>query len=346
MFTRNYRKWRHLPLCSLAALLALPLPALAGVDMMGSMLGNITGSVTGANGQSEPANGTANGDVAISTDANGNVSASVTGTVSCAPADGTNVQIAYNVSYDPATGNLNGNYTVPGNPLNKKLINFVKADGLNWNALISDNVTSSNGARLPYHIQVGLNLPGSALYNGAAFPAGYRFSGPLTTDLVISAPVNLPQYGLNTTINTTLHLDGQWLATWVPQPNGPAILTGSAQGTYSSGTISLAPVIKISNSLTYTPKVSFSLQGEFGGSLYSGDLQKLQFAGTYGETSNSQAQFPVTYNGGLNLAVPINPDGSITTMRLVFQGQPTVNVDYSPITIPISVSGSIPFIVQ
>ena len=346
MSSRNYRKWRHLPLCSLAVLLALPLPARAGVAMLGSMLGNITGSVTGANGQAEPANGTANGEVTISTDASGNVSANVTGTVSCAPADGSNVQLSYNVSYDPNSGNLYGTYTVPGNPLNKKLLNFIKADGLNWNALISDSVTS-NGTSLPYHIQVGLNLPGTALYNGAAFPAGTRFTGPLTTDLPLSIPINLPQYRLNTTINTTLHLDGQWLATWVPQPNGPAILTGSAQGTYSSGTITLAPVIQISNTLTYTPKVSFSLQGEFGGSLYSGNLQKLQFAGTYGETVSSDSSAnQVTYNGALSLAVPINPDGSITTMPLVFQGQPTINVNGYSLTLPINISGSIPFIVQ
>lgn len=326
-------------------LAGLGLASRAGAEeMIGSMVGSVSGSVTNATGQLVSIDqGAVSGDVEVSVDAQGNIVATVTGTASCTGEVG--VHINYTVSYNTVTGALSGTYTDPANTAPRS-IQFTNQGGLQWQAAVAGSVVVDGQTR-PYEITINLELPETALYGGSQFPADHpQLSGPLSSNLVLNVPVDLPQFGISETISTTIAVAGQWVANVVPRANGGATITGSASGTYSSPTISLTASVTYLGIPLSVP-ISFSLNGNFGGSLFQDNNGVLFFAGTYGESvqnSNGLVSYSVSYNGDLLIEVPVDSAGSISQLPFSFSGSPLVSVSsFGSFTVPITVSGIFPF---
>ncbi|MFZ5774510.1 MAG: hypothetical protein ACOY3Z_03380 [Thermodesulfobacteriota bacterium] len=305
----------------------------AAANLVGSMIGDVGGWVTDANGQQVAPQGAVSGDVAISTDSQGNVVATVTGTASCT--GGLGVHINYAVSYNAATGVLTGTYTDPANATARD-IQFSHQGGLQWQASVADSVVV-DGASRPYNIAVALELPETSLYSGTQFPADRQLSGPLSTTMNLSVPIVMPQFGLNETIDTTLTVTGEWVATVVPGADGSATITGHASGTYSSSAISFT--------VTYmgiSVPVSFSLNGNYGGSLFQ-EGGELFFGGTFGESLHTSG-VDVVYSGDMLIDVPVDTTGMISQLPFSFDGSPRVEVgSFGTFTVPVTVSGVFPF---
>ncbi len=310
----------------------------AAADMVGSMVGTVTGTVADATGQPVTIDqGAVSGDVDVAIDAQSNIVATVTGTASCIGAVG--VHINYTVSYNTVTGALSGTYTDPADAT-PRTIEFTNLGGLQWQGAVADSVEVDGEAR-PYNITINLELPETALYNGSQFPADNpQLSGPLSTDLALSVPVSLPQFGINQTISTTITVDGQWVANMVPQANGGIAITGSASGTYSSPTISLTATV-----MGFQVPISFTLNGNFGGSLFQDSNGVLFFAGTYGESlQGATGGVTVDYSGDLMIEVPMAAGGVSSELPFSFSGSPQVSVSsFGNFTVPITVSGNFPF---
>jgi len=335
--------------CGIALLTGLGLASQAAADnLVGSMVGSVSGSVTNAAGQLVPIEQSAvSGDVAVSTDSQGNIVATVTGTASCTGEVG--VHVNYTVSYNTGTGALSGYYTDPADSTTHHTIEFTNLGGLQWQAAIADSVVV-DGASRPYNITINLELPATAVYSGSQFPADRQLSGPLSTTLtVVSEPIVMPLFGINQTISIPITVAGQWVANVVPQADGSVVINGSASGTYTSSTIPL------SASVTYgggpiSIDISFSLGGEFGGSLFQDSSGALFFAGTYGESiqnlsSNYGISYSVSYNGDMMIEVPVDAStGVASQLPFSFTGAPLITVSgFGSFSVPITVSGTFPF---
>jgi len=311
-------------------------PSAAADTMVGSMVGSVGGWVTDADGHQQVSpQTTVSGDVAVSIDAQGAITATVTGTASCTGA--LNVHVNYSASYNTSTGALSGYYTDPANATHRS-IEFTNQGGLRWQSSIVDSVVV-NGQTRPYNITINLELPETALYGGSQFPADHpKLSGPLSSNLPLSVLVSLPDFGISQTISTTIAVAGQWAANVVPLANGGATITGRASGTYSSPTISLMASV-----MGIPVPISFSLNGNFGGSLFQ-DNGGMFFAGTYGESMQGVGGVTVVYSGDLLIEVPVNSAGSISQLPFSFNGSPQVSVsNFGSFTVPIAVSGIFPF---
>ena len=321
--------------CGIVMLTGLGLASQAAADnMVGSMVGSIEGWVTNASGQQVAPQGAVSGDVAVSTDSQGNIVASVTGTASCT--GGLGVHIDYSASYNTGTGELTGTYTDPADSTPRTIL-FTNQGGLQWQASVADSVVVDGQTR-PYNITVNLNLPETAVYNGTQFPANNQLSGPMSTSLALNVPVSLPTIGINETINTTLTIAGQWVANVVPQADGSAVINGRASGTYSSTPISMTATIM---GMQYP--ISFSLNGTFGGSLFQ-DNGTLFFAGTYGESVQGGTIVDVSYSGDLMIEVPVDTTGTVSRLPFSFSGSPQVSISsLGSFTVPITISGEFPF---
>ncbi|MFH1020059.1 MAG: hypothetical protein V1782_05530 [Pseudomonadota bacterium] len=311
----------------------------AAEDLVGSMIGDISGWVTDTTGQQVSPQAAVSGDVAVSTDAQGNIVATVTGTASCT--GGLGVHINYSATYDTGTGTLSGTYTDPANATPRS-IQFTHLGGLQWQAFIADSVVADGQTR-PYAITVNLELPSTSLYSGTQLPADRQLSGPLNSTLALNVPVNLPQFGINETISTTMTVAGQWVANVVPQADGSSVINGHATGTYSSSPISLTANITYMGIPMSVP-ISFSLNGNFGGSLFQ-DNGALFFAGTYGEiVQGATGGVTVAYSGDMLIDVPVDSAGSISQLPFSFSGSPQVSASsFGSFTVPITVSGIFPF---
>lgn len=312
--------------CSLvlAGILAFPGNALA-TDMTGMMAGNITGWVTDTNGNQVTPQAAVYADVAVSIDADGNIVATVTGSGSCT--GGLGVHIDYTLSYNMTTGDLSGTYTTPATPTPQDIV-FTSQGGLSWLANFQGNVVADGQTR-PYSIDVALELPSTALFSGTQAPTGSRLSGPLSATVDLSAPISVPVFGINQTITTTMTMAGTWNANVVPLADGSSKLTGSISGTFSSAPVTIS---------TLYGDIPINIAGNWGGSLFSDDMQNLRFAGTYASTDST-----VSYSGDMTLSVPFNADGSISQLPFTFSGSPTVTVMGQSFTLPLSISGTIPF---
>lgn len=306
----------------------------AAGTMVGSMVGSVGGWVTDADGRQVAPQSAVSGDVAVNIDAQGNIVATVTGTASCT--GGLNVHVNYSASYNVSTGALSGTYTDPANATQRS-IEFTNQVGLRWQGAIADSVVVDGQTR-PYNITINLELPETALYSGNQFPDGKQLSGPLSSVLALNVPVNLPQFGISQTISTTITVAGQWAASLVPQTNGSTVINGHASGTYSSSPISLTATV-----MGFQVPISFSLNGNFGGSLFQ-ENGAMFFAGTYGESMLGEGGVTVTYSGDLLIDVPIDSAGSISQLPFSFSGSPLISVSSLPsFTVPITVSGIFPF---
>lgn len=333
----------------LAAGLGLASPAAAS-EMVGSMVGDIEGWVTNAAGEQVAPQGAVFGDVAVSIDDQGGIVATVTGTASCTGALG--VHIDYVVAYNAATGDLSGYYTDPANAAQRPIqLSLREAGRLRWRGTIADSVVVDGQTR-PYEIKIDLELPETALYNGSQLPAGFRLSGPLSTTMTVTGQVYLPEFGISETISTTVAVAGQWVASLVPEEGGTAV-TGHASGTYTSGPISLSASGSFMD-IPWSVPVSFTLNGQFGGTLFEDANGVLFFAGTYGESMQNYAgtgaiaiPYSVRYTGDVLIEVPVDAAGVITQLPCSFSGSPAVDVGSSGIfgsfTVPITVSGVFPF---
>ncbi len=310
----------------------------AASTMVGSMVGNVGGWVTDADGQQVSPQTAVSGDVAVNIDAQGNIVATVTGTASCT--GGLNVHVNYSASYNVSTGALSGTYTDPANATQRS-IEFTNQGGLRWQGAIADSVVVDGQTR-PYNITINLELPETALYSGNQFPDGKQLSGPLSSVLPLNVPVNLPQFGIDQTISTTITVAGQWVASLVPQTNGSTVINGHASGTYSSSPISLTATVNYMG-VPVTVPISFSLNGNFGGSLFQ-DNGAMFFAGTYGESMPGEGGVTVAYKGDLLINVPVNAAGAISELPFSFNSSPVVSVSsFGSFTVPITVSGIFPF---
>lgn len=329
----------------LAAGLGLASPAAAS-EMVGSVVGEIEGWVTNAAGEQVVPQGAVSGDVAVSISPEGVIVATVTGTASCT--GGLGVHIDYVVAYDTATGDLSGYYTDPANATQRPIqLSLREAGRLRWRGTIADSVVVDGQTR-PYEIRIDLELPETALYNGSQFPAGFQLSGPLSTTMTVTGQVTVQEFGISETINTTVDVTGQWVASLVPDDGGTAI-TGHASGTYTSPTITLSASGSFMG-IPWSEQVSFTLNGQFGGSLFQDAGGVLFFAGTYGESMQNYTgtiPYSVSYTGDMLIEVPVDAAGAISPLPCSFSGSPAVDVGssgmFGSFTVPISVSGVFPF---
>lgn len=332
--------------CGIILLAGLGLASQAAADnLVGSMVGSVSGSVTNATGQLVPIEqGAVSGDVAVSTDSQGNIVATVTGTASCTGEVG--VHVNYTVSYNTSTDALSGYYTDPADSTTQHNIEFTNQGGLQWRGAISDSVVVAGQSR-PYNITVNLTLPETAIYSGTQFPADRQLSGPLSSTLtVVSEPITLDQFGINQTLSVPITVTGQWVANVVPQAGGGQVINGHASGTYSSSTISMTANVTAFG-FPMSIDIIFSLNGEFGGSLFQDSTGVLFFAGTYGESMDNYSgtiPYSVSYNGDLMIEVPIDSTGVASQLPFSFSGAPQITVSgFGSFSVPITVSGTFPF---
>jgi len=297
----------------------------------GSFTGSIHGPVTDANGVTQQLNGSVDATVAITTAANGSPAATITGTASSNV--GLGVSVSFTATYNPATNALTGTYSDAGSATSNPIVFTFNGVGgaLSWSATISGTAPSPSGP-LPYTgLIIDISLSTNAIYPGATLPAAQTFTGPLAgPPLTVNVPLGAP---INQTITIAPVISGSWTATAVPQMNGTVSFTGTVSGSLAT----TAPTIVTVPTLGGPINIPVSINATFNGNLFTNAAGALEFQGNWVDASG---------NGGpMGFTVPINPNGSITSLNFNFTGGFTVSTPIGPFPVPFTASGSIPFTV-
>jgi hypothetical protein len=195
----------------------------AGQEFVGSFTSQINAQVTDSSGQSKASSCSASTSLNAS-DAGNTLTAIATGTVVCA--DG--VLINYTATFDPVTQKLSGSYSDNLGNSQQALVFTPTGAPLSWTTTVQG--TASKGQVRAYRADVAVTLPPQAIYLGRR-PSGTHFGGPIKATNPVTIPLNIPQIGINQTLNFNVIVDGSWEADLIPGGSGTA-LTGKVSGTF------------------------------------------------------------------------------------------------------------------
>lgn len=205
------------------ASLALSGSGTAGQSFLGSFGSQVTAQVTDSNGQSKASRCTASTDLSA-LESSGALTANASGTVVCE--DG--VLVTYTAAFDVASQALSGTFSDNLGNSNKPITFTPTGAALTWTASIS-GTGSKAGQPRAYQASVVVTLPPQAIYAGKR-PSNSFLSGPIKATNPISIPLNIPQIGINQTLNFNVIVDGSWQVDVVPNASGASI-TGKVSGT-------------------------------------------------------------------------------------------------------------------
>lgn len=195
----------------------------AGQSFLGSFGSQVTAQVTDSNGQSKASRCTASTDLSA-LENSGALTANASGTVVCE--DG--VLVTYTAAFDVASQALSGTFSDNLGNSNKPITFTPSGAPLTWTASIS-GTGSKTGQPRAYQASVVVTLPPQAIYAGKR-PSNSFLSGPIKATNPISIPLNIPQIGINQTLNFNVIVDGTWQVDVVPNASG-ATITGKVSGT-------------------------------------------------------------------------------------------------------------------
>lgn len=279
----------------------------AGQEFVGSFTSQINAQVTDSSGQSKPTTCSASTGLQAN-DAGNTLSATATGTVVCA--DG--VLINFTSTFDPVTQKLSGSYSDNLGNSQQPLVFTPTGAALTWTTVVQG--TASKGQVRAYRADVTVTLPPQAIYAGRR-PAGTHFGGPIKATNPVTIPLNIPQIGINQTLNFNVIVDGNWEADLIPGGSGTA-LTGKVSGTFKGDQeFHLKGQVDISS---YIPKgvplppgfqtvidvpIDIVINESFSGTLF-GDVAKndLAFKGFFtsaGQNVSLEMLLPFDANGNL-----------------------------------------------
>jgi hypothetical protein len=205
------------------ASLALSGSGTAGQSFLGSFGSQVTAQVTDSNGQSKASRCTASTDLSA-LESSGALTANASGTVVCE--DG--VLVTYTAAFDVASQALSGTFSDNLGNSNKPITFTPTGAALTWTASIS-GTGSKAGQPRAYQASVLVTLPPQAIYAGKR-PSNSFLSGPIKATNPISIPLNIPQIGINQTLDFNVIVDGSWQVDVVPNASG-ATITGKVSGT-------------------------------------------------------------------------------------------------------------------
>jgi hypothetical protein len=319
------------------ALLLAPLATAA--NLTGAFVGSVTGLVENQQGAMVSPRTTVEAVTHVTTDDAGRAtSATVSGTVSCA--DGLSLSILFFVNYNVESGYLSGHFSdVPGDTDLKKVITFTKTGELTWTGQMSGQAPSATGKRA-YDLQVEITLPIEALFVGSEFPAERSYRGPLNDAITVQVPMSIPLLGYNQTHAVMLSLTGEWTAKDVPLPNGGGAVTGNVSGSFLSQPLHLDLTIPGLGQRVF----DVTLSGNFAGTLIGNSATEVAFIGAWTASAGDP-----TFGGDLLITVPINDLPNLKSIPYSYVGNLSVDPGIAgapPISIPLNVSGSFPFVME
>lgn len=311
------------------ASLALSGSGTAGQSFLGSFNTQVTAQITDSDGQSKASRCAASTDLSAQENS-GALTANASGTVVCE--DG--VLITYSAAFDVASQALSGTYS--DNLGNSRLpITFTPGStALTWTASIA-GTGSKAGQPRAYQASVVVTLPPQAVYAGKR-PSNSFLSGPIKATNPISIPLNIPQIGINQTLNFNVIVDGSWQVDVVPNASGASI-SGKVSGTvkgdqefHLKGQVDISSYIPAGVPLPpgfstrIEVPVDIVIDESFAGTLF-GDVasNNLAFKGYFsraGQNVSLDLKIPIDANGNppsnLNLIMSGNLAQSIATPSL------------------------------